>query len=193
MNSSILDSVVLEESYSSRLREVYKLPSGPRTLDELAQLWNLGYSKRFAYERGKQVFESLKRGDMVYGETKAETRHVVQLRGREKVHVNCAIDALIEGFFQDLDIESSCPHCKDGISIQMVDRKVVSAVPESAVLWLGISPHGEGPTVEVLCPFINFFTSEDHARHWHEKNPEQVGVLLTLSLALGFISKALSI
>ena len=193
MNSSILDSVVLEESYSSRLREVYKLPSGPRTLGELAQLWNLGYSKRFAHERGKQVFEGLKRGDMVYGETKAETRHVVQLRGREKVHVNCAIDALIEGFFQDLDIESSCPHCKDSISLQMVDRRVASLIPESAVLWLGISPHGEGPTVEVLCPFINFFTSEDHARHWHEKNPEQVGVLLTLSLALGFISKALSI
>ena len=76
--------MVLEGSYSLRLGEVYKLARGPRTLDELAQLWNLGFSKRFAYERGKQVFESLKRGDMVYGETKAETRHVVQLRGERR-------------------------------------------------------------------------------------------------------------
>jgi len=193
LNSSVLDSVVLEGSYSLRLGEVYKLARGPRTLDELAQVWNQRVQGALRAEKGRQSLDRLRRGDVVYGETSAETRHVVRLHAGRKVHVNCAIDALIEGFFQDLDIESSCPHCKDSISLQMVDRRVASLIPESAVLWLGISPHGEGPTVEVLCPFINFFTSEDHARHWHEKNPEQVGVLLTLPHALGFISKALSI
>ena len=73
----------------------------------------------------------------------------------------------------------------------MVDQQTVSIIPESTVLWLGISPRGEGPTTEVLCPFINFFFSQVHARKWREKNPEQVGVLLNLSQALDFIAKAL--
>ncbi len=183
-------SVSLEESYSSRLREVYKLQKGPRTLEELALLWNRSLLGAIRTERGKQFLEGLTREEVVYGQTKAESRHLVRL-GNRGVHVNCAMDALIEGVFRDVDIESSCPHCKDSVALKMVGRQVVSVNPESTVLWLGISPKGEGPMTEVLCPFINFFSSQELTKEWREKNPEQVGVLMSLSQALDFIVKAL--
>lgn len=191
MSRSELHSVSLEDSYSSRLKEIYKLQKGPRTLDDLAQVWKQRLTAALQTEKGKESLGRLSRGQLVYGETKAETRHLVNLRGGRTVHVNCALDALIEGFFQEVDIESSCPHCQENITLKMVDRQIVSMNPESTALWLGVSPHGEGPTVEVLCPFINFFSSRDHARRWRENNPEQVGVLLTLSQAQDFITKAL--
>lgn len=186
-----LESVRLEESYSSRLKEVYKIERGPKTLNDLAQVWKQRLTAALQTEKGKESLDRLSGGQLVYGETRAETRHLVHLRSCRTVHVNCALDALIEGFFQDANIESSCPHCQENITLKMVDRRIVSVNPDSTALWLGVSPHGEGPTVEVLCPFINFFSSQDHARQWREKNPEQVGVLLTLSQAHDFITEAL--
>lgn len=186
-----MGSVILEESYSSRLREVYKLQQGPRTLDELARIWNQRLLNTLETERGKRQLDGLIRGELVYGGTTAETRHVVHVRNGKTVHVYCAMDAVIEGFFQDVEVESSCPHCDDSISLKMVDRQIVSVSPESTVLWLGISPKGEGPTTEVLCPYINFLSSPSHAKEWREKNPEQVGVLITLSQVQDFITKAL--
>ena len=181
--------VKLEESYTNRLREVYRLEKGPRTLEELAQPWNRSFQSAFQTEKGKQFLDRLVRGELVYGETRTETRHVVRLGGERTVHVNCAIDALIEGFFLDVEIQSSCPHCEDNIALKMVGRQVVSARPRSTVLWLGISPHGEGPTTEVLCPFINFFASQDHEEKWREENPLQPGVLMDLSQAQTLLPK----
>lgn len=186
-----MDSVIFEESFGSRLKEVYKLQKGPRTLDELAKLWNQSFLGLMQTEKGKLSFDRLSRGKLAYGETSAETRHTVHLQNGRVVHVNCALDAMVEGFFQNVEIESSCPHCNHKINMKMVGREVVSTQPETTVLWFGISPHGEGPTTEVLCPFINFFTSDDHAKQWRGEKPEQVGVLLTVSQAHGFISKAL--
>ena len=182
----------LEESYSARLGNVYKLEKGPRTLDELAQVWNQRLLRAAQTPKGKQRFDALARGEIAYGECQAKTRHTVRLRGGRSVHVACALDALIEGVFQDVEIESSCPHCQDTITLEMVNRQIVATRPESTVLWLGISPQGEGPTIEVLCPFINLFASQDHVIEWRQDNPEQVGALLSLSQAHDFITKALA-
>ena len=190
MNKIALDSRSLDKSYSSRLREVYNLEEGPRTLGELSQIWNKRILAAFQTEKGGQSLDRLTRGELVYGESRAATRHLVRLQDGRAVHVYCALDALIEGFFRDVEIESSCPHCNEIVSLKMASRQIVSTKPESTVLWLGISPRGEGPTTQVLCPFINFFTSKDHADQWRRANPEQVGVLLSLSGALGFVAAA---
>ena len=189
--TSNLRHVQLEESYSKRLREVYKLQECPRTLDDLSKIWNQRLLASVQTERGKQSFDRMVRGELAYGETKTNTRHLVRLRTGRATNVYCALDALIESFFQDVDVESSCPHCKEEIKLKMLNRKIVTASPQSTALWLGVSPTGEGQTTEVLCPFINFFSSQNHAEQWRSDNPDQLGVLLTLSQAQDFITNAL--
>ncbi len=186
-----MERVRLEELFSVRLKRVYKLEKAPETLDELAESWKKGFLRALETPKGKQSIDALARGESVYGACGTKTRHIVRLQGGPGVNVACALDALIEGFFQDVEIESSCPHCEEAISVKMVNRRVVAASPSSAVLWLGVSPHGEGPTIEMVCPFINFFSSADHLKQWQEENLEQVGVLLELSQANDFIAEAL--
>ncbi len=186
-----MESVRLEKSFSDRLKEVYRLEKRPETLDDWAEVWKTRLLKGLMTPQGTEVFDALVRGDVVFGVTKSKTRHVVSQQKGGNVHVNCALDALVEGFFQDIDIESSCPHCEDKISVSMANRLIVSASPPSTVLWFGISPRGEGPTTEVLCPFINLFSSRNHLQEWRERNPEQVGVLLDLPQAHEFITNSL--
>ena len=181
----------LEESFSARLRELYKLEKAPETLDELTDFWKRGFAKAFQTPKGRQFLVALARGESVYGACGTKTRHTVRLQGKAGIHVACALDAMIEGVFQSVEIESSCPHCEERIAMRMVDRQIISAVPQSLVLWLGISPRGEGPTVETVCPFINFFSSQDHHRRWRDINLDQVGVLMSLSQARDFIAGAL--
>ncbi len=186
-----LESVKLEKSFSDRLKEVYRLEKEPETLSDWAEVWKTRLLRGIQTPEGKSCFDTVVRGELVFGATKSNTRHVVKLEKRGSVHVNCALDALVEGFFQDIDIESSCPHCEDKIAVSMASGRIVSASPLSTVLWLGISPYGEGPTTEVLCPFINLFSSQSHLKEWRERNPEQVGVLLDLPHAHEFIAGAL--
>ncbi len=186
-----LESVKLEKPFSDRLKEVYRLEKGPETLDDWAAVWKTRLLQGLQTPKGRESFHALVRGELVFGCTKGKTRHVVRLEKRGSVHVNCALDALVEGFFQDIDIESSCPHCEDKIAVSMANRLIVSANPHSTVLWFGISPNGEGPTTVVLCPYINFFSSENHLKEWRERNPEQVGVLLDLPTAHEFIAGTL--
>jgi hypothetical protein len=162
------------------------LDKGPRTLDELAQLFCV-----YTPTKGEKWWDALVEGRVVYGESQANTRHKVHLRTGRNVYVLCALDALIEGFFQNSEIESSCPHCKETITLTMTDRQIVSARPESTVLWFGISPKGAGPTKEMLCPFINFFASQDHVTEWQEQNPGQIGVSLDLQQAHHFVTRAM--
>ncbi len=189
--SSILSRVRLEVPYAIRLREVYRLKETPKTLDQLAGLWRNMFLGMVGTARGEQRLNSLIKGELVYGACLVETRHLVKLSNGASVHVACALDALIEGFFQNVEIESSCPHCQQPISLKMSDRQVVAANPTNTVLWMGVSPRGEGPTIETLCPYINFFGSKDHAAHWREKNTDQVGVLLDLQEAHEFLNEAL--
>lgn len=173
------------------MREVYKLEKAPRTLDELAQLWRDRFLGAAKTQQGDQRLKAFIKGKMVYGACMVETRHLVQLHSGPSVHVACALDALIEGFFQDVEIDSSCPHCQEPINLRMVGRKIVSVNPASTVLWMGVSPHGEGPTIETICPYINFFFSNSHAAQWRERNLNQVGVLLDISRAYEFVNMAL--
>ena len=186
MGLSPLASVKLDRPYSVRLKEVYHLEEGPETLEELAQFFNRSFQSAAQTFKGKEWLEALVQGRVAYGESKRKTRHNVRFQGGHSVNLYCSLDALIEGFFQDVEVESSCPHCEETILLSMVGREIVSKSPGSTVLWLGISPHGGGPTTEALCPFINFFSSDEHAARWRELNPGQVGALLTLSQAMEF-------
>ncbi len=188
---SSIESVKLESSFSTRLREFYKLEKAPETLDEFAELWRMLFLQATRTPKGRQSLDAMVRGERIYGQCGTTTRHLVRLPGRAGVHVACALDALIEGFFQDVEIDSSCPHCQEAIVVKIVDHQTASAIPQSAVLWLGVSPRGEGPTIETVCPFINFFSSQNHLREWREKKPDQVGVLMSLSQAHDFIARAL--
>ncbi len=189
--SPILSKVRLEVPYAIRLREIYLLKETPKTLDQLAGLWRNMFLGAAGTPTGEQRPNSLIKGELVYGACLVETRHLVKLSNGASVHVACALDALIEGFFQNVEIESSCPHCQQPISLKMTDRQVVAASPTSTVLWMGVSPRGEGPTIETICPYINFFASNDHAAQWREKNTDQVGALLNLQEAREFLSEAL--
>ncbi len=187
----MLGRVLLDEPYAIRLREVYRLKETPRTLDQLAGLWRNMFLGIAGTPKGEQRLNSLIKGKLVYGACLVETRHLVKLSTGANVHVACALDALIEGFFQNVEIESSCPHCQQPITVKMTDREVAKADPASTVLWMGVSPRGEGPTIETICPYINFFGSKDHAAQWREKNTDQVGVLLDLQEAREFLNEAL--
>ncbi len=186
-----MESVKLEKPFSDRLKEVYRLEKRPETLDAWAEVWKTRLLRSLMTPQGKESFEALVRGEVVFGVNESKTRHVVRRQKQGNVHVNCALDALVEGFFQDIDIESSCPHCEDKIAVSMANHRIVLASPPSTVLWFGISPNGEGPTTVVLCPFINFFSSENHLKEWRQRNSEQVGVLLDLPTAHEFIAGTL--
>ncbi len=187
----MLSRVRLDMPYATRLQEVYRLKETPKTLDQLASLWKNMFLGAAGTPRGEQRLNSLIKGELVYGACLVETRHLVKLSNGANVHVACALDALIEGLFQNVEIESSCPHCQQPISLKMTDREVVAASPTGTVLWMGVSPHGEGPTIETICPYINFFASKDHAAQWREKNRDQVGVLIDLQEAREFLNEAL--
>ncbi len=62
----------------------------------------------------------------------------------------------------------------------MSDGNVKHAEPATTVLWLGSSQSDSCNCETDACPYINFFSSAEHAKEWKSKNPNELGMILGL-------------
>ncbi|HDL14667.1 MAG TPA: hypothetical protein ENH28_00675 [Euryarchaeota archaeon] len=102
-----------------------------------------------------------------------ETRHRVIFEDGHEVYALCATDALGIHFMlgDNITILSRCPECEDEIRIVVKEGRITSATPEDAVEFVGDRERC-GCTAETMCPFINFFCSQEHLEAWRLKNLE---------------------
>jgi len=56
-------------------------------------------------------------------------------------------------------------------------------------MWLGASRNSSCACETDACPYINFFASKEHASDWMKKNPDELGMLLTLQQSLDLARK----
>lgn len=143
-----------------------------------------------------QTIEKLEKADILsrrenkiasaYPFSAAKTRHKVIFEDGHAVYALCAADALGIHFMleKDITILSRCPRCEKEIRIVVKDGKIGSCNPEGIVEFVGIRERGTC-IAETLCPFINFFCSEEDLKEWMEKNSEyKNGEIYLLSDAL---------
>ncbi len=71
----------------------------------------------------------------------------------------------------------------------MSEGTVNHAEPSSAVVWLGTSKEGTCGCETDACPYINFFSSREHVTDWKDKNPDELGMTLTLQQSLNLARK----
>ena len=95
---------------------------------------------------------------------------------------NCAFDALaVPRMVGQMGmIHSSCGYCGAPISVAVEEETVRESHPRELIVSYGrLANCGDRPSLEVSCPFINFFCSPDHSRAWERPNG-WVGQLLPL-------------
>ena len=118
---------------------------------------------------------STKGGEIIsaYPFSAVPTPHRVIFEDGHGVYALCATDALGIHFLVDEDITvlSKCPECEKEIEIVVKDGRIDSYSPEGIIEFLS-SVQECGCTAETLCPFINFFCSEEHLDEWRDKNPQ---------------------
>ncbi len=187
--SESLNTVKIPPDLGTRLRILDRLSQTPQTLDEYGALLQERIRKSLEEPGSREYFQEIFEGKKIFGHVKYETRHKVQLFGEGQVHVACALDALIEGFFQPIKIDSACFHCGKPVQVKMSKGIVSSIRPSSTVIWLGASKAGEGSCETYLCPYINFFSSARHIEKWRTKNPNELGIMLTLQQGLQLARK----
>ncbi len=113
------------------------------------------------------------------------TNHRVDL---DSLHpwANCAFDALAvpEMVGQGGTVYSSCGCCGQAIRV-VVERRTVREPDRTGVFvtYGGLANRGDRPSLEVSCPFINFFCSAEHAQAWARPSG-WVGRLLPLQEAV---------
>ncbi len=188
--SGACSDVKIPPSLGKRLRVLDRLSQVPQTLDEYGTLLQDRIKKNLKEPDLRAYFREIFEGEKIFGHVQYETSHKVWLSGDRQVYVACALDALVEGFFQPIRIDSACFHCGEPVQIKMSQGIVNSIKPSSCVIiWLGASKVGEGPLETYLCPYINFFSSAKHVAEWRVKNPNELGMTLTLDQALGLAKK----
>lgn len=187
--SKSLSDVKIPLDLGTRLRVLDRLSRTPQTLDEYGSLLQERIKKNLETPDSRAYFWKIFEGEKIFGHVNYETRHKVQLSGEGEVYVACALDALIEGFFQPIKIDSTCFHCNEPVQVKMSKGIVNSTKPSSCVIWLGASKAGEGSLETYLCPYINFFSSTEHVAEWKAKNPDELGMTLTLNQCLELARK----
>ena len=172
-----------------RLQQLFGLDSTPRSLEELSDLVRRRWLKSLGIPRLKAHLRETYDGKEIFGNVNYETLHRVKLPDGRQVHTACALDAIIEGFFLPLEIESKCFHCDQHVRIRISKGTLLHAEPSSVVVWLGTSK-GDSCTCETdACPYINFFASQEHVTDWQDKNPNALGMMLTLRQSLNLARK----
>ncbi|MFQ5814977.1 MAG: alkylmercury lyase family protein [Candidatus Hydrothermarchaeaceae archaeon] len=168
------------------LREFPNLGSAP-TNSEIAEALSL------PSEEVEGILKNLHESDIIYmkdGEilgaypfSARPTVHKVALKGgrARKAYALCAIDALGIPFMfdEDVDIESACVHCGEGISIKIRDGSIVEQLPEGALVWIGLRYSSHAATS--LCTSLVFLHSKEHLEKWRTKNPGEDGKALSLA------------
>lgn len=188
--SQSLHHVKIPSDLGTRLRELDRLSQIPETLGEYCDLLQEYLKKCLKEPRFKAHFHEIYTGKKIFGCVKYETHHKITLLNGRKVYVACALDALVEGFFLPIEINSSCFHCSQPIRIWMTRGTIDSVKPSSTVMWLGASKEGIGSCEKYLCPYINFFISAKHVEEWKDENADELGMMLTLQQSLKLVRKS---
>ncbi len=153
-------------------------------------------------EEVERVLKKLHESDIIYMEdgvvlaaypfSSKPTVHKVTLKGGtpREAYALCAIDALGIPFMygEDVDIESACVHCGEGISIKIKDGSIVEQHPEGALVWIGLRYASHAATS--LCTSLVFLHSKEHLEDWRSENPGEEGRALTLAEGM-YVGKAL--
>jgi mercuric reductase len=117
-----------------------------------------------------------RKGDEIisaYPFSAVETRHKVVFGDGHAVYALCATDAFGVHFAlnEATNIISRCPACEEEIRIAVKDGRIKSSEPEGVIEFVSNRERGKC-TAENLCPFLNFFCSEEHLKAWRDRNPE---------------------
>jgi hypothetical protein len=139
------------------------------------------------------------RGDMsisgLYPISAEPTRHRVQLKDGRFLYAVCAIASLGVAFEleQDLVISSSCPQCKTEIYMDIVDGKISSLSPTTALAFS--APLGKSQKRTTPCGSnTDFYCTQKHLEEWLAANSsirKRGGYCLNLHEA-GLVAKAIS-
>lgn len=172
-----------------RVGQLFSLEGSPRTLDELGALTRDRWFERLKNLRLNEWFREVSSGEEIFGEVGYKTRQRVKMGDGKEVYTACALDAIIEGFFQPVEIESSCFHCNQPIIVRMSRGNVSRAQPPNVVVWLGASSGASCGCETDACPYINFFAAKRHVEDWKSKNPDELGMTLTLQQSLNLARK----
>ncbi|RSM52193.1 alkylmercury lyase [Amycolatopsis sp. WAC 01376] len=165
----------------------FSATGSPPTADELAQV------AADSSTTASQVLAALHRGDFLrldeagritaaYPFSALPTRHRVTPEGGVTVFAMCAVDALgIPAMLAtDAEIVSTTP---DGAEVVVTVRGGrPKAEPSTAVVFVGAGCDA-GPTAEVCCGHLNFFTSRADAEHWATAHPDVPGTILGMDEA----------
>jgi hypothetical protein len=111
------------------------------------------------------------------------TAHRVRLASGVDVYAMCAIDALGIPAMLDTDatVTSTDPQTGDPVTVTFT-RGRVAWDPRTAVVYVGQRGPG-GPTLDICCRYLNFFTDTHTAAAWINAHPEVTGSLLTQAQA----------
>ncbi len=96
------------------------------------------------------------------------TAHTVELESAAP-WANCAIDALAVPMMvgQRGDVFSKCAHCDAPVRTRVEGQEVLNVEPTGAVVAYGrLANCSDRPSLEVSCPYINFFCGTEHATAW---------------------------
>jgi len=108
----------------------------------------------------------------IYPFSLVPTEHQVVLDDGKKLFAMCAVDALgmPNMFDKNAKIVSQCEWCKEKMTIEVTNGKIVSKSHSDILIWN--AEEIEMPAAETCCPLVNFFCSKEHFREWKDKNPD---------------------
>ncbi|MHB1457298.1 MAG: organomercurial lyase [Armatimonadota bacterium] len=72
----------------------------------------------------------------------------------------------------------------ESIIVHVADGQIAGIEPKSAVAWFGQKKTAEGKFASAGCFHQGFFTTADHLRTWLDKNPMEIGKLISIDQAL---------
>ena len=105
--------------------------------------------------------------------------------GGPRAYAMCAIDALGMSAMLGKPILVTAAEPETGRSITVaVDRDEALWRPRTAVVFSGAIAVGAGPSADLCCGYINFFTSARAARGWSGRHPDVTGNILRRDGAL---------
>jgi len=162
-DSRRLLAVVLSELVHRRIPEPERLGALAGLRDEAA-----GDALRELVRVGAVVTDGDGRLVAAYPLSAVPTPHTVELESSAP-WANCAIDALAVPLMvgQRGRVASRCAYCDAPVRTTVEGPAVVDVEPVGAVVAYGrLANCGDRPSIEVSCPYINFFCSIGHATAW---------------------------